>query len=253
MRASPTMSTLLASPFAWPRATRAAVSLTYDDAVPSQRLAAAELHGLGLRGTFFLTGTAPDLERHQPAWRALLDAGHELASHTMHHPCDARHEWVPRGYTTQDYDRPRMAAELDDTLDLLRSLGAAPPYTFAYPCGETRIGTAAESYEDLVAERFLAARGVEPRIADPARDPLWLVPAHDGAKRADELIALVDRARAEGGWLVLLFHGVGGDHMAVEQQAHRALLEHLARQRDAVWTDSFGSVAAHVHARRKIA
>jgi peptidoglycan/xylan/chitin deacetylase (PgdA/CDA1 family) len=254
MRSSLTMSSDTlhsASPFAWPRAAQAAVSLTYDDAVPSQRLAAAELQSLGLRGTFFLTGTAPDLERHRPAWRALLDAGHELASHTMHHPCDARHDWVPRGYTTRDYDRPRMAAELDETLDLLRSLGAAPPYTFAYPCGETRIGTAAESYEDLVAQRFVAARGVEPRIADPERDPLWLVPAHDGARRADELIALVERALAEGGWLVLLFHGVGADHMAVEREAHRALLEHLARRRDAIWTDCFGTVASHVRARRE--
>jgi peptidoglycan/xylan/chitin deacetylase (PgdA/CDA1 family) len=236
--------------FVWPRAARAAVSLTYDDAVPSQRIAAAELSNFGLRGTFFLTGAAQDLARHRPAWRALLDAGHELASHTMHHPCDCRHDWVPRGYTTQDYDRPRMAAELDETLELLHSLGASPPFTFAYPCGETQIGKTPESYEDLVAERFLAARGIEPRVADPVHDALWRVPAHDGAKRGEELIALVERALAEGGWLVLLFHGVGGDHLAVEREAHRALVEYLARRREAVWTDSFGGVAAHVRARR---
>jgi peptidoglycan/xylan/chitin deacetylase (PgdA/CDA1 family) len=237
-------------PFAWPRAARAAVSLTYDDAVPTQRLAAADLERLGLRGTFFITGTAEDLARNRSAWRALIDAGHELASHTMHHPCDCRHDWVPRGYTTQDYDRPRMAAELDETLDLLRSLGAPAPFSFAYPCGETSIGKMPESYEDLVAARFLAARGVEPRIADPTRDRLSLIPAHDGARSAEALIALVDGAIAEGGWLVLLFHGVGGDHLSVERDAHRALIEHLASQREAIWTDRFGSIAAHVRARR---
>jgi peptidoglycan/xylan/chitin deacetylase (PgdA/CDA1 family) len=237
--------------FDWPGAARAAVSLTYDDAVPTQRLAAGELERFGLRGTFFLTGTAADLGTKREAWRRVLGAGHELASHTMYHPCDGSHEWVPRGYTTQDYDLPRMSAELDETIELLASLGASAPYTFAYPCGETRIGKAGESYVGLVAERFLAARGVEPRIADPRRDPLTLVPAHDGAKSCDELIALVEGAAAEGGWLVLLFHGVGGDHMAVERDVHTALADHLARNRSRIWTERFGAVAAHVRAWRE--
>src|SRR5690606_29330573 len=118
------------------------------------------------------------------------------------------------------YDLTRMRAELDATLGLLNELGQAPPYTFAYPCGETRVGEARESYVPLVAERFMAARSVEPRIARPESDELMLVPAHDGARPADELLALVERAVAEGGWLVLLFHGVGGDHLPVEQAAH---------------------------------
>jgi len=236
--------------FAWPNAARAAVSITYDDAVPSQRLAGDELASLGLRGTFFLTGTSPDLASQREAWRRLLDRGHELASHTMHHPCDCSHEWVPRGYTTQDYDLPRMGAELDQTLELLRSLGAPEPYTFAYPCGETHVGKTPESYMGLVADRFLAARGVEPRIADPERDPLSLVPAHDGARSAEELIALVDGAVASGGWLVLLFHGVGADHMPASGAAHTALVRHLARNAGSIWTERFGAVAGHVKAQR---
>lgn len=239
--------------FTWPGAARAAVSITYDDAVPTQRSAARELARLGLRGTFFLTGTAPDLARRRDDWRALLEAGHELASHTMHHPCDCSHAWVPRGYTTQDYDLPRMAAELDQTLELLASLGAAPPYTFAYPCGETSIGATPQSYRGLVEQRFLAARGVEPRVADPRRDALGLIPAHDGAKTADELIALVEQAVNEGGWLVLLFHGVGGDHLPASREAHAALAEYLARNAERVWTERFGAVAAHVREQRLLA
>jgi peptidoglycan-N-acetylglucosamine deacetylase len=236
--------------FSWPDGARAAVSLTYDDAVPSQRRAARELEQLGLRGTFFLTGTASDLAAHRGAWRDLLEAGHELASHTMHHPCDGSHDWVPRGYTTQDYDLGRMAAELDQTLGLLGSLGARPPYTFAYPCGETTVGKPPQSYVGLVRERFLAARGVEPRVADPWLDPLSQVPAHDGARPPHELIELVERAAESGGWLVLLFHGVGAEHLPVELEAHRALTNHLASQAGRVWTDSFGAVAAHVQAER---
>jgi peptidoglycan/xylan/chitin deacetylase (PgdA/CDA1 family) len=80
------MTQSLPSPFAWPRGARAAVSITYDDAVPTQRVAAEALERAGLRGTFFLTGNAPDLAQHRGRWQRLLAAGHELASHTMHHP-----------------------------------------------------------------------------------------------------------------------------------------------------------------------
>ena len=240
------------SDFTWPDGASAAVSITYDDAVPTQRRAAAELSRHGLCGTFFLTGTSDDLKKQRSEWRALIGQGHELASHTMHHPCDCRHDWVPRGFTTQDYDLPRMARELDQTLELLATLGAPAPYTFAYPCGETRIGKSPVSYEPLVDERFLAARGVESRIADPARDALALVPAIDGARSGAELVELVERAVAQRGWLVLLFHGVGGDHLPVEGAAHAALLQHLAQRRDKVWTGTFGAVATHVQAARAL-
>jgi peptidoglycan/xylan/chitin deacetylase (PgdA/CDA1 family) len=227
------------------------VSLTYDDAVASQRgHAVRQLGAHALPGTFFLTGRSADLAAHRGEWKALVQAGHELASHTMHHPCDCSHDWVPKGYAVQDYDLPRMRAELEETLTLLRGLGAPAPYTFAYPCGETRVGTPPESYAPLVSELFFAARGVEARVADPERDSLHLIPAHDGARSARELIELVDHAADTGGWLVLLFHGVGADHLAVSLDAHAAVLEHLARRRDAVWTDRFGSVAAHVSAER---
>jgi peptidoglycan/xylan/chitin deacetylase (PgdA/CDA1 family) len=238
-----------ASDVLWPGGARAAVSLTYDDAVASQRThAGPRLHARGLRGTFFLTGTAPDLKTHRRDGQRMHESGHELASHTMHHPCDCSHAWVPRGHTTQDYDLGRMRTELLETHSLLAGLGVQGPYTFAYPCGETRVGKEPVSYVGLVSELFVAARGVEARIADPARDPLTLVPAFDGAKSGDELARLLDAAEASGGWLVLLFHGVGGDHLPVSLEAHDALLAELERRRGRLWTERFGTVAAHVAA-----
>jgi peptidoglycan/xylan/chitin deacetylase (PgdA/CDA1 family) len=239
------------SAFVWPGAARAAVSLTYDDATPTQRQnAAPALARHGLFGTFFATGTSPDLAAHRNAWVQMREAGHELASHTMYHPCDCKHDWVPRGYTVQDYDLPRMQAELHDTHALLAELGAKPPYTFAYPCGETQIGKEPVSYVPLVRRLFFAARGVTPKLCDPWQEPLELVPAHDGAKSAAELVALVEQAVQHNAWLVLIFHGVGGDHIAVAEEAHAHLLAHLSRRRSEVWTERFGVVAAHVAAER---
>jgi peptidoglycan/xylan/chitin deacetylase (PgdA/CDA1 family) len=233
--------------FPWPGGRRAAVSLTYDDAVPSQRLhAARQLGARQLPGTFFVLGKSEDLKAHEREWQALQTAGHELASHTIHHPCDCSHAWVPRGYTSQDYDLPRMSAELDQTLELLTALGAPAPRTFAYPCGETSVGEPRQSYVPLVRERFLAARGVEARVADPWQDALDQVPAIDGARSAEELIQVVEQAEATGGWLVLLFHGVGGDHLPVALEVHEALLDHLTKRRGAIWTETFRNVAAFV-------
>jgi hypothetical protein len=65
-----------------------------------------------------------------------------------------------------------MRAALEQTLVLLRGLEAPAPYTFGYPCGETRVGKPAGSYVLLVSELFLAARGVEAGVADPWCDPL---------------------------------------------------------------------------------
>src|SRR5688572_16273847 len=61
-----------------------AVTLTYDDALPSQLTTAApSLRTHGLKATFFLT----DVRSNQTPWAALIADGHELASHTFKHPC----------------------------------------------------------------------------------------------------------------------------------------------------------------------
>jgi len=236
--------------FAWPEGARAAVSLTYDDAIPSQRtLAAEQLRAHKLHGTFFLTGTSMDLAEHRGDWVSLGSAGHELASHTMHHPCDRSFDWVRPGFAIQDYDLDRMRRELEDSRALLGELGAPQPYSFAYPCGGLTVGENAQSYVPLVAELFVAGRGVGDRVADPNTDPLEQIPAIDGAQPGSALVELVDAAVRQGGWLVLVFHGVGGDYLSVTAQAHETLLKNLA-DRDDVWTAPFGTVGRHVAASR---
>jgi peptidoglycan/xylan/chitin deacetylase (PgdA/CDA1 family) len=235
----------------WPEGRRAAVSLTYDDAIPSQRLnAVPALNARGLRGTFFLTGKSDDLKAHRGEWGALLSQGHELGAHTINHPCDKKFDWVPEGGAIQDYDLSRMESELEENRTLLRSLGARQPFSFAYPCGETEVGEPKVSYEPLIAKFFLSARGVEGRLAQPGSDDLNRIPAFDGAKTKEELLALVDRAEAQGAWLVLFFHGVGGDYLSVELAAHEALLESLAARSETVWTATYSEVAAHLKQNR---
>ena len=72
-------------PFAWPGGAKAAVSLTYDDAVPVHYQKVGPLlskHGLG--ATFYLTVQYLESPRE---WRKLSKRGHELGNHTLFHAC----------------------------------------------------------------------------------------------------------------------------------------------------------------------
>ncbi|HXX65636.1 MAG TPA: polysaccharide deacetylase family protein [Polyangiaceae bacterium] len=239
--------------FSWPNGALAAVSLTYDDAIPTDLdVARPALDRHGLRATFFLTGSSPEVAKRADEWKALGRQGHELASHTMFHPCDRSFAWVKRGFALQDYDLDRMDRELQDSLALLRTLGAERgPYTFAYPCGSTWIGEGRTSYVGLTEKYFLASRGLGGTVADPRTDPLASIPAVSGdGKSGAELIAMVRAAVERSGWLVLVFHGVGGDYLTVDAGAHDALLAYLDANRSTVWTDTFGAVAARIAAQR---
>ncbi|HEX2875095.1 MAG TPA: polysaccharide deacetylase family protein [Polyangiaceae bacterium] len=263
----------------------AAVSLTYDDGLdPHLAIVQPALEAANLRGTFFLSnfeGVVHDwalpsveqplealLPRHL-AWQAAGQKGHELASHTVNHPCNDPNK-APN-YKLTNYTQARMAAELDESVARLGRLGAKAPITFAYPCASDKagIGPTGEDYSALVAERFAAARVSVTGIADPKSVELLRVPQRDtGGKTGDELKQMVDEVIAAKGWLVLLFHGVGTEascngslvyapdkcminYLTTSTEAHAALVEYLAAKKAEVWTAPFGTVAARIAAARK--
>jgi peptidoglycan/xylan/chitin deacetylase (PgdA/CDA1 family) len=233
----------------WPHKARAAVSLTYDDALETQlRNARPALDKRQLRATFFLTGESDSLRDQRAEWIALGRSGHELASHTMHHPCPRFHDWVKPGFALEDYTLDRMSEELDLSIGQIHALTSRKgPVTFAYPCGDTLVGegTASASYVPLVERKYLAARGTETRVAIPGTFSFAEVPTADDTDRSGPtLIDWVKKAEAQGGWVVFIFHGIGGQHISTELEAHEALLDHLAKNKKAVWTAPFGEVAA---------
>lgn len=234
---------------AWPNAARAAVSLTYDDALRSQLdNAVPALQKHGLHATFFLTGTSPVLQASPESYRALLRAGHELAAHTMNHPCDRALSFVRPGMSLQDYDTQRMEAELEQSIQQLRDLGQAGPLSFAYPCGSTWLGEPPQSYVPSIEKSFVAARGVARALVDLAQPRLFEVPSVMGDIRAGALITWVEQALEAGTWVVFTFHGVEGDQLSVDAGAHEALLAYLEKNKGRIWTERFGAVAQYVRA-----
>src|SRR5512138_1743299 len=68
--------------FPWPDGQRAAVSLAYDDSLPSQldnAIPALDRHGL--KGSFYLTLAADPVRDRLEDWRAAARNGHELGNH----------------------------------------------------------------------------------------------------------------------------------------------------------------------------
>jgi peptidoglycan/xylan/chitin deacetylase (PgdA/CDA1 family) len=263
----------------------AAVSLTYDDGLdPHLAIVQPALEAAGFRGTFFLSSfegvdndwalpttkmPLPALSPRHMAWQAAGQKGHELADHTVNHPCNS--DSKAPGFHYTDYTMTRMQQELDDSIARLARLGAAPPLTFGYPCGGDKagVGPTGEDFSPLVAERFLAARVSVSGIADPATVDLLHVPQLDtGGKTGDELKKMIDDAIAAKGWLVLLFHGVGNEQASCPQnlgyapdkcminylttsaEAHQTLVDYLAEKKQQVWTATFKDVATAIKTAR---
>lgn len=233
----------------------AAVSLTYDDGLDGQLAHAIPLlDSKGIKATFFIAsfpGVDHDwalpnannaLTARQQAWVMAASKGHEIAGHTVNHPCvTAVNPGQSGGFLLdKDYDMARIKTELDDSKVRLLRLGATEPMTFGYPCYSDRLGVGASTgattmvlgkslpqgqvFTSEVDTRFMAARGSTEAIADPATVDLHSVPHQvagprtttDATPSLDQLKAIVDMAVAQHGWVVFLIHGVAGDTLPTQ-------------------------------------
>jgi len=235
--------------FHWPNGAKGAVSLTYDDAIPTQiNVVGPTLDQYGLKGTFFIEGDSESVKKERDRWLALSREGHEFASHSMVHPCDETQDWVRPQNRLEVYTLDRMSKELDDSIVFLQKLTSKKPTTFAYPCGESYVGKGKDekSYVPLVAQKFLAGRTTENQLAVPGTFPLAEVPCVDAWSAGDQLVEWVKRAVEKGAWVVFMFHGVGGDYITVSPENHRQLAEYLAKNKAEIWTAPFGEVAGYL-------
>jgi len=223
----------------WPHGAKAAIVLTYDDALDSQLdHAVPELDAYGFKATFFLANVKQsDVAR----WKMVASEGHELGNHTIFHACAANTVPDESRYTLEDYTPAGMLREIAQQNVLLTALDGRSRHGFATPCGES--GTAAGDYLEPLRQSGLVTyvRGVVTTPADLAGDVSRVDVMHIPSKgwpegtRGDQLIDFARQAISGGGWAVYLFHGVGGDYLQVSDQAHRQLLSWLAAHRGDVW------------------
>lgn len=239
----------------WPHGKQAAVSLGYDDGLPSQLdHVLPALNRRSLKASFYLPINSPTLPGRLAEWRAAAAAGHELGNHSLFHACSASppgRDWVLPHHDL-DHQRPAEVQEQVIAANTwLQALDGKTRRTFTPPCFDTRAG--GEDFVAALHANFVAMRNGAGEIADPlALDPYAVPVVVIEGWTADRLIALVERAAAAHSMAVLLFHGVGADYLSVSREAHDALLDHLARHRDRFWTASFVDVMTHVRQQQAV-
>jgi peptidoglycan/xylan/chitin deacetylase (PgdA/CDA1 family) len=178
-----------------------AVSFTFDDFPRSAFTAGgAILEKYGVRGTYYAAlDLAGSVGMHGPIFDlqdlvAAHRSGHEIACHTYRHVnCAA----------TRAGD---VVADIADNAAALAALipGYAP-VNFAYPFGELSLGV-----KRSLASRFQTCRGISEGINGGVVDLAELRVARIHAVEFDAaaLRARIDRAAAEGGWLIFFTHDV---------------------------------------------
>ncbi len=247
--------------FRWPSSFRAAVSLTYDDGLPTHTtLVGPTLEQHGLRATFYLP-TLSGLRDHPDRWRQVAAAGHELGNHTVFHPCRRipleSYEWVDPAYDLAAYTPDRLRAELDVANFVLSLVDGKTTRTFGNTCCHTTIGRGVQEQPiaAILDESFVAARGAltqQPAVPANGLDLLDVGCIHADGRSLQELQAMVADAQAQRGWAVLMLHGVGPEthRLHVEQDVHEQFIAWLAQQ-PTVWTAPFIEIATYVQQHRR--
>lgn len=227
-----------------------AVVLTYDDALNVHLDNVMPLlDSLNLKGTFYLSGFFPGFKSRINDWRNAARTGHEMANHTLFHPCDGQlpgRDWVSPQNDLTTYTLARMEDEARMTNVLLQTLDGKTKRTFAFTCGDMKIGDE-EIMKNLKAD-FVGARAVRSQMHKMNQIDVYNFDSYGiNGETGEELIELVKQARASNTLLVFLFHGVGGEHsLNVDLPSHRALLHYLKENEDSVWTTTMLEAAEHV-------
>jgi peptidoglycan/xylan/chitin deacetylase (PgdA/CDA1 family) len=199
---------------------------------------------------------SPDkLKERLEGWKKAVQNGHEIGNHTLSHPCTGNYPAF-RWNALEEMTLEGMAKEIDGaTQAIVDSLGVRPR-SFAYPCGQTFVGRghAVKSYVPLVAERFLTGRKW---LSEDANDPAFcdlaqLLAMESDGKPFDSLKALVDKATAEGRWLVLAGHEIGsGGYQTTLAAAVEELCRYARDAKNGIWIDTVGNVAEFILKVRK--
>lgn len=233
---------------------KCAVIITYDDAI-DQHLdnAAPLLDSLGLKASFYVTAFSSSVQKRLNEWKNLDKKGHELGNHTLYHPCvgGTGREWVKPEYDMRNYTVQRMIDETRMTNLFLQALDGKTKRTFAYTCGDMKIGDS--SFIQAMKKDFVAARAVRTQMhrineIDLYNVDCYMVNNHTG----EQMIEWVKKAMTSNSLLVILFHGVGGGNgLDVSLNAHRQFLTYLKQNEKDIFIAPMVEVATHIQSLQK--
>ena len=230
---------------------KCAVVITYDDAI-DQHLdnAIPVLDSLGLKATFYVTAFSQSMQTRLNDWRKLVIKGHELGNHTLYHPCigGKGREWVKADYDMSKYSVQRMVDETRMTNLFLLALDGKTKRTFAFTCGDMKIGDS--SFINAMKNDFVAARAVRNEMHKINEIDLYNVDCYMVNNHSfGQMKEWIDKAMQTNSLLVILFHGVGGGNsLNVSLPAHREFLQYLKKNEKDIWIAPMLDVAEFIKA-----
>jgi beta-glucosidase len=244
------------SAFSWPEGKQMAISLTFDDARLSQidkGIPVLDRHNL--KATFYLSPDAM-LQRVE-GWKNAIANGHDIGNHSRVHPCTGNFLWS-RERALENYTLSSMASELDSANRIIeKSLGVSP-VSFAYPCGQTYVGSGLQtrSYVPLVAARFATGRTWMDEVPnDPAFcDLSQLTGIELDGKSFGEIKKLIEESRKAGSWLILAGHEMdnGGSQTSILSTID-SICQYARNPANGIWLDDVQQIGNYVRDQRGLA
>ena len=241
------------------------ICLTYDDGLSTQLTTAIpQLDSAGFKATFFLTaiqgssqsdviGQTPEIVS---GWHNAAAKGHELANHTLFHPCPMKLGW-DQALAIDNYTVKQIIDEIKTQNDLLSLLDPKRiKRAYAFPCNNDIAG--GKDYSQILKQRKLvtyARTGGDSTsvIKDFAqlntmKVPSWLVLT---GTTANELIAFAEKVKKANGLGIYQFHGIGGQIFAVSADDHREFLAYLKANENDFQILTFSEAMEQITGKRK--
>ena len=207
---------------------------------------------MGVKGTFYVL--PGDVERRLEGWRQMVADGHEIANHSLTHPCSGNYSWSSAS-PLESYTIRQMEGELGKANQRIHQLLGVTPVSFAYPCGRTTLGRGREarSYIPSVAAMFRSGRSA---YDDTPNDPLFtdfavLASVDIDEKSFERIEPLLKETRERGAWLILMGHEInGGGPQTTRVDVLEKLLAYAEAPENGFWNAPVGVVAKYVQENR---
>jgi len=238
----------------WPEGKRAAVSLTFDDARPSQIDNGIPLFArYGVNVTFYVSPKS--IKKRLDGWKNVTKTKHEIGNHTMTHPCTGNYPFS-RDNALEEYELDKIKNDIETADKEIKKMLEVTTRTFAYPCGQKFVGrgTGLQSYVPIIAEKFIAGRGwLDENSNDPVFcDMAQLLAMESDGKSFEQLKQLVDNAAANGRWLIFCGHEINdGGNQTTRIKTLEKLCEYCQNPGNGIWIDTVENISNYITGQRK--
>jgi peptidoglycan/xylan/chitin deacetylase (PgdA/CDA1 family) len=225
----------VAGEFAWPEGATAAISLTFDGGHPEHwELVAPILSEHEIRATFFVT--VPSILENPDQWRRVVQAGHEIGSHSHY---GITHDGSLPGWTLE-----MVKDDLRMTDKGLAEILECPVTSFARAGHLSTTGDG--DYRNALGNYFSGIRSVETGVNEAHDVDLYDVKSFLWSDMTGPIESCLPH---DSQWSVPVFDRFFGlENMAAEDDL-RVLIGHMKRRKD-VWIAPFAEVVAHIKAAR---